>query len=211
MRGNQSHNLVVFCYQLCSLSVFGRITTLKWYDIRNLHEKREGIWLRSHYIIIQAIICHILWITADDRLLFRDEKRLPSHTNISGSINVSVSSCYHTILSFEITLQSLPLINLNAKKIKLIRTFRSLNVLVAIKRTEMGKNADESDCGTTNSNDPLPNILRSEKQIKKIQRYHKFTLKVIPNLAYLRFESSIRRTDHSKMEFLESYLQSQFY
>lgn len=27
----------------------------------------------------------------------------------------------------------------------------------------MGKNADESACGTTNSIDPLPNILRSDK------------------------------------------------
>jgi len=44
-------------------------------------------------------------------------------------------------------------------KKKNIRTFRSLNVSVAVKRTEMGKNADESACGTTNSIDPLPNIL----------------------------------------------------
>jgi hypothetical protein len=30
----------------------------------------------------------------------------------------------------------------------------------------MGKNADESDCGTTNSIDPLPNILRSDNKSK---------------------------------------------
>jgi hypothetical protein len=43
--GNQLHNLVVFCYQLCSLCIFGRITTLKWYDICNLQRaaKKEGI------------------------------------------------------------------------------------------------------------------------------------------------------------------------
>jgi len=34
----------------------------------------------------------------------------------------------------------------------------------------MGKNADASTCGTTNSNDPLPNILRSDKTNPKIQR-----------------------------------------
>jgi hypothetical protein len=52
-------------------------------------------------------------------------------------------------------------------KKKIIRqTFRSLNVSVAIKRTEMGKNADASACGTTNSNDPLPNILRSDNKSK---------------------------------------------
>jgi len=49
------------------------------------------------------------------------------------------------------------------KKKSIRQTFRSLNVSVAIKRTEMGKNADASACGTTNSNDPLPNILRSDK------------------------------------------------
>lgn len=37
-------------------------------------------------------------------------------------------------------------------------TFRSLNVLVAEKRTEMGKNTDESAGGTTNSIDPLPTV-----------------------------------------------------
>jgi hypothetical protein len=50
------------------------------------------------------------------------------------------------------------------------QTFRSLNVSVAVKRTEMGKNADESVCGTTNSIDPLQNILRSNKTHPKIER-----------------------------------------
>jgi hypothetical protein len=34
----------------------------------------------------------------------------------------------------------------------------------------MGKNADESVCGTTNSIDPLQNILRSNKTHPKIER-----------------------------------------
>jgi hypothetical protein len=38
------------------------------------------------------------------------------------------------------------------------QTFRSLNVLVAENRTEIGKNIDESVGGTTNSMDPLPRI-----------------------------------------------------
>lgn len=40
-RGNQSYNLVVFCDQLSSLNKLGRITTLKWYDIPNLHREEE--------------------------------------------------------------------------------------------------------------------------------------------------------------------------
>lgn len=42
-------------------------------------------------------------------------------------------------------------------------TFRSLNVLVAEKRTEMGKNTDESAGGTTNSIDPLPTVPQKYK------------------------------------------------
>jgi hypothetical protein len=53
-------------------------------------------------------------------------------------------------------------------KIKKFRqTFRSLNVSVAVKRTEMGKNADESVCGTTNSIDPLRNILKIKQNTSK--------------------------------------------
>jgi len=78
---------------------------------------------------------------------------------------------------------------------------------------EMGKNADESACGTTNSIDPLKNIFRQNK-FKNLtySEYCMSTLKKITqNLTYLRFELSIRRTDHSRREFLESYLQNQFY
>lgn len=39
-----------------------------------------------------------------------------------------------------------------------LHTFKSLNVLVAEKRTEIGKNTDESAGGTTNSIDPLPRM-----------------------------------------------------
>jgi len=42
-----------------------------------------------------------------------------------------------------------------------------LNVSVALKQMEMGKNADESACGTTNSIDPLTNILSQTKQVQK--------------------------------------------
>lgn len=40
----------------------------------------------------------------------------------------------------------------------MFETFRSLNVLVAENCTEIGKNAEGSAGGTTNSIDPLPTI-----------------------------------------------------
>lgn len=42
----------------------------------------------------------------------------------------------------------------------------SLNVSVAEKRTEMGKNRDVSAGGTTNSIDPLPHIHESDNSFK---------------------------------------------
>lgn len=45
------------------------------------------------------------------------------------------------------------------KLVKYKQTLRSLKVSVATNRTEMGKKADESASGTTNSMDPLPNTL----------------------------------------------------
>jgi len=66
---------------------------------------------------------------------------------------------------FEKSLYAWSQIKSAAKKIGQI--FRSLNVSVPIKETEMGKNADEPACGTKNFTDPLPNILRSDYYIMR--------------------------------------------
>ena len=93
---------------MCSLSIFRRITTLNWYDIRNLHrEARYLVKIPLHHYSsnnMSYTISNCRWQTVKgdewkELLLFRDDKRLPDHTNISGSINVSVSSFYHTIMT----------------------------------------------------------------------------------------------------------------
>ena len=49
-----------------------------------------------------------------------------------------------------------------------MHTFMSLNVLVAEKRTEMGKNADVSAGGTTNSIEPLKIVPSKHYKFSKL-------------------------------------------
>lgn len=90
------------------------------------------------------------------------------------------------------------------------QTFRSLNVFAAVNRTEMGKKTDESAGGTTNSIDPLP-MFKWWKQNTLVLLIMisntRLKAKGTSLLTNLRFELSMRSMDHSKIEFLESYLQ----
>ena len=77
----------------------------------------------------------------------------------------------------------------------------------------MGKNADESAGGTTNSIDPLQfskcnmkNTFIRTKLIEFITDEYE-TRKSTTSFTHLRLELSMRSRDHSKTEFLESYLQ----
>lgn len=91
------------------------------------------------------------------------------------------------------------------------QTFRSLYILVAEKRTDMGKNADESAGGTTNSSDPLPISQQETNTYNQPKVYQndlmQHVLQCLKICTDLRLELSMRSMDHSKVEFLESYLQ----
>lgn len=55
--------------------------------------------------------------------------------------------------------------------LKQVLTFRSLNVLEAVKRAEIGKNTSGSAAGTTNSSDPLQFfhfLIRMRNKVLKI-------------------------------------------
>jgi len=128
---------------LCSLSMFRRITSLNWYDIPNLQrEARYFVKIPLHHYSsnnMSYIISNCRWQTVKgaewkELLLFRDDKRLPSHTNISGSINVSVSSFYHTIMTRHSKLHYTTSPNKFEcqNKNKNIQTFRSKNTKIIV-------------------------------------------------------------------------------
>jgi len=79
---------------------------LKWYDIHNLQiEARYLVKISLHHHSRNNVSyitdnCKSQTVEGTERkeLLFRDDKRLHIHTNISESINQSISSFCHTIL-----------------------------------------------------------------------------------------------------------------
>ena len=88
----------------------------------------------------------------------------------------------------------------------------SQKVLFDVNLTSMGKNEFGSAAGTTNSIDPLeqeanrmPLVVRTRQEDNNLNMK---TGEVVKRLAlcYLLFVLSINVMDHSKIEFLESYL-----
>jgi hypothetical protein len=116
------------------------------------------------------------------------------------------------------------LISLNPTGTRCItqHTFRSQKVLLELKLMSIGKNADGSDAGTTNSIDPLSrsnNLAISDENSTMCSEYkygyppnqdmHMVQCETATELTYFRLVLSINTIDHSKMDLRESYLTTQ--